>query len=122
VTSSSSRASTSKCCAADATDSPSRGSLDLAASATPAEKRFPGQDLAPYIKAPVYVDYGTNLKIGRSTFINRYCVILDTPVDKVEIGDRCLIGPNFSIYAVSHPKGTFLASAFSTRISTSARL
>jgi hypothetical protein len=62
--------------------------------------------MAPYVKTPVHVDYGTNLKIGQSTFINRYCCILDTPVDSVEIGDRCLIGPNFSIYAVSHPKGT----------------
>jgi acetyltransferase-like isoleucine patch superfamily enzyme len=84
--------------------------LDLP-STTQAERRFPAQGLAPYIKTPVYVDYGTKLKIGRSTFINRYCSILDTPVEKVEIGERCLIGPHFSIYAVEHPKGTFSSPA-----------
>ena len=111
VASNTSRASTSTCSAA--TDSPaaspsasSSTSLDRQQAAGGAEKRFPGQGLAPYVKTPVHVDYGTKLKIGRSTFINRYCCILDTPLDKVEIGDRCLIGPNFSIYAVSHPKGT----------------
>jgi hypothetical protein len=105
VASSTSRASTSTRLAAKAKDLPASPSSSLDQAGT-TEKRLPGQNLAPYVKTPVFVDYGTKLKIGRSTFINRYCCILDTPLDKVEIGDRCLIGPNFSIYAVSHPKGT----------------
>jgi hypothetical protein len=71
-------------------------------------KRFPGQGLAPYIKPPLYMDYGTSVDIGTSTFINRNCKILDTPVRIVKIGERCLIGPDFSIYAVSHPLGKLL--------------
>ncbi|KAF2146625.1 uncharacterized protein K452DRAFT_218838, partial [Aplosporella prunicola CBS 121167] len=56
-----------------------------------------------YAKPPLYIDYGTNLHIGSSTFINRNFTVLDTPVLPVSIGERCLIGPNVSIYAVSHP-------------------
>jgi len=69
-------------------------------------RRFPGQGAAPYIKPPLFMDYGTMVDIGTSTFINRNCKILDTPVRLVRIGERCLIGPDFSIYAVSHPLGT----------------
>lgn len=43
------------------------------------------------------------MHIGTSTFINRNCKILDTPIRAVTIGERCLIGPDFSIYAVTHP-------------------
>ncbi|KAF2671483.1 trimeric LpxA-like protein [Microthyrium microscopicum] len=69
----------------------------------PQPKRFPGQGLAPYIKPPLHVDYGSCVDIATSTFINRGCKILDTPVRSVRIGERCLIGPDFSIYAVGHP-------------------
>ncbi|GME40312.1 hypothetical protein GTA08_BOTSDO02537 [Neofusicoccum parvum] len=58
---------------------------------------------APYVKPPIYVDYGTMLQIGASTFINRNFTVCDTPVLPVRIGERCLIGPNTSIYAVGHP-------------------
>ncbi|KKY26180.1 putative dna mismatch repair protein muts [Diplodia seriata] len=58
---------------------------------------------APYVKPPVHIDYGTNLQIGASTFINRNFTVCDTPVLPVTIGERCLIGPNTSIYAVGHP-------------------
>ncbi|KAK7729587.1 hypothetical protein SLS57_002075 [Botryosphaeria dothidea] len=57
----------------------------------------------PYVKPPVYIDYGTKLLVGASTFINRNFTVCDTPVLPVRIGERCLIGPNTSIYAVGHP-------------------
>lgn len=60
------------------------------ASTTP--KGFPGQGQSPYLKPPVHIDYGTRLEIAPSTFINRNCMILDTPVRSVKIGARCLIG------------------------------
>ncbi|KAH7060576.1 trimeric LpxA-like protein [Macrophomina phaseolina] len=58
---------------------------------------------APYVKPPVYIDYGTMLQVGASTFINRNLTISDTPILPIKIGERCLIGPNTSIYAVGHP-------------------
>ncbi|KAF1815168.1 trimeric LpxA-like protein, partial [Eremomyces bilateralis CBS 781.70] len=56
----------------------------------------------PYVKASFWCDYGTNLHIGRTTFINRGCMILDTPVQPIRIGEKCLFGPEVHIYAVSH--------------------
>jgi hypothetical protein len=102
---------------------PKAGSLpspspSLAASPTKANgvqfggNRFPGQGLAPYIKPPLYVDYGARLEIGTSTFINRNCTILDNPIHPVKIGERCMIGPNFSIYAISHPLGRSVRKHF----------
>ncbi|KAB2573958.1 putative acetyltransferase [Lasiodiplodia theobromae] len=58
---------------------------------------------APYVKPPIHIDYGTRLQIGASTFINRNFTVSDTPILPVTIGERCLIGPNTSIYAVGHP-------------------
>jgi len=56
----------------------------------------------PYVKAPIYVDYGINVHIGSSTFINRNCHILDSPVAKLVIGERVLLGPNVHLYNVTH--------------------
>jgi maltose O-acetyltransferase len=68
---------------------------------------FPGQGLAPYVKPPLTIDYGTTLNIAPSAFINRNLKILDTPIRSVRIGERCLIGPDFHIYAVAHPLGAY---------------
>ncbi|KAK3989104.1 trimeric LpxA-like protein [Cladorrhinum sp. PSN332] len=57
----------------------------------------------PFIKPPIQIDYGRRLKVGGSTFINRGCMILDTPVADVVIGERCNIGPNCCIISVTHP-------------------
>lgn len=56
----------------------------------------------PYVKGPIYVDYGINVTIGSSTFINRNCHILDAPVASLVIGERCLLGPNVHLYNVTH--------------------
>jgi len=58
---------------------------------------------APYVKPPVYIDYGTNLHIGNGTFINRNFVVIDSPVCQIRIGERCLFGPNVILAAVEHP-------------------
>ena len=52
-------------------------------------------------KPPFYCDYGYNIKIGDVFFANFGCVILD--VNRVEIGDNVLIGPNVQIYTATHP-------------------
>lgn len=61
--------------------------------------------LAPFVKPPIFMDYGLRVRIGGTTFINRYCMIMDTPVADVVIGERCNIGPHCSIISVGHPLG-----------------
>ncbi|RSL98843.1 hypothetical protein CEP52_010072 [Fusarium oligoseptatum] len=60
---------------------------------------------APLIKAPIYLDYGLRVHIAPTAFINRNCVILDTPVADVRIGDHANIGPNVTIISVGHSQG-----------------
>lgn len=55
----------------------------------------------PFVKPPVNIDYGVRLHIGGSTFINRNCMIMDTPVADVVIGEGCDIGPNCTIVSVT---------------------
>ncbi|KAI5474787.1 hypothetical protein MNV49_002477 [Pseudohyphozyma bogoriensis] len=55
----------------------------------------------PWIEAPFRCDYGSRLRISQNVFINFGCVILDTGI--VTIKERCLFGPNVSLYAASHP-------------------
>lgn len=57
----------------------------------------------PYVKGPIFVDYGLRVHIDPTTFINRNCFILDTPVADITIGPRCAIGPNVTIVGVGHP-------------------
>jgi hypothetical protein len=61
----------------------------------------------PYIKPPLFIDYGTNLHIAASTFINRNFTVLDSPIARVSIGERCLIGPNTTLASITHPLGKF---------------
>lgn len=60
---------------------------------------------APFVKPPVHVDYGLRVRVGASTFVNRYCMIMDTPVADVVVGERCNVGPHCAILAVGHPVG-----------------
>ncbi|KAJ7763670.1 maltose transacetylase [Mycena maculata] len=46
----------------------------------------------PWVTGPVRMDYGTNIKLAPSVFINSNCTILDTCL--VTIGARTLLGPN----------------------------
>lgn len=54
------------------------------------------------VRAPLYVDYGTNIRIGRDCFLNYGCVILD--VCAVTIGDGAQVGPMTQILAADHPR------------------
>ena len=55
----------------------------------------------PFVKPPVYIDYGVRVHVGGSTFINRNCMIMDTPVADVVIGEGCNIGANCCIVGVT---------------------
>ncbi|QDS67674.1 hypothetical protein FKW77_005110 [Venturia effusa] len=77
----------------------------------------------PYIKPPLYIDYGTNLSIGATTFINRNFTVLDSPILRVSIGEGCLIGPNTTLASITHPldanerAGPLGAPSFASEIS-----
>ena len=52
------------------------------------------------IEAPFYCPYGFNIFLGRATFLNAGCTILDTA--PVRIGDNTMIGPSVQIYCAEH--------------------
>ncbi len=54
------------------------------------------------IEAPFHCAYGFNVLLGRNTFLNAGCTILDTA--QVSIGDRTLLGPGVQIYCAEHHK------------------
>jgi hypothetical protein len=54
----------------------------------------------PWIRSPIYMDYGTNVEVGQGAFINWNCTIVDTC--RVSIGARTLFGPNVSLYSGFH--------------------
>ncbi|KAK3622471.1 hypothetical protein LTR56_022184 [Elasticomyces elasticus] len=72
----------------------------------PAEAPTPEEDEALFpndghVRPPIYMDYGTNVKLGKGAFINCGCTIIDTCL--VTIGDRTLFAPNVSLYSGTHP-------------------
>jgi maltose O-acetyltransferase len=54
------------------------------------------------VRAPFFCDYGFNIFIGSSVFVNFNCVMLD--VGTIHIGDHTQIGPAVQIYAADHPR------------------
>lgn len=53
------------------------------------------------VKAPLSVDYGSNITIGEGTFVNVGLVALD--VTPITIGANCQIGPNVQLLTPTHP-------------------
>jgi maltose O-acetyltransferase len=53
------------------------------------------------LRPPVYVDYGTNIRMGAGTFANFGLVALD--VAAITIGDDVQIGPNVQLLTPTHP-------------------
>ncbi len=54
-----------------------------------------------WVTAPIFVDYGENVHLGKNVEINMNCVLLDC--NRIEIGDHSGLGPGVHIYAVTHP-------------------
>ncbi len=54
------------------------------------------------IRAPVYVDYGVHIHVGRDSFMNYGVTLLD--VCEIRIGDMTQIGPFCQILTADHPR------------------
>ncbi|CBX94790.1 hypothetical protein IAQ61_009449 [Plenodomus lingam] len=52
------------------------------------------------IEPPFNIDYGCNISLGKRFYSNFNLTILDCSL--VTIGDRCMFGPNVSIFAATH--------------------
>jgi maltose O-acetyltransferase len=53
------------------------------------------------VRPPFRCDYGSNIRIGRGTFVNYGCVMLDC--NAITIGEDVQIGPAVQIYTPDHP-------------------
>lgn len=53
------------------------------------------------ILAPVYFDYGRNVKFGMDCDVNRGCYFMDGA--EITFGDKCYIGPFSGFYTANHP-------------------
>ena len=54
-----------------------------------------------WIEPSFRCDYGVNITVGNTVFINYDCIFLD--VAPITIGDRVLIGPRTGLYTAGHP-------------------
>ncbi|SIS52130.1 maltose O-acetyltransferase [Zobellia uliginosa] len=54
-----------------------------------------------WIEAPFFCDYGSNISIGKNTFVNTNCIFIDN--NKISIGQNGLIAPYVQIYTATHP-------------------
>jgi acetyltransferase-like isoleucine patch superfamily enzyme len=53
-----------------------------------------------FIEPPFNIDYGCNISLGKRFYSNFNLTILDCSL--VTIGNRCMFGPNVSIFAATH--------------------
>ncbi|MBA2697293.1 MAG: sugar O-acetyltransferase [Nocardioidaceae bacterium] len=53
------------------------------------------------VRSPVYVDYGSHVRIGTGVFLNYGCQLAD--VAQISIGDHCQVGPNVQFLTPVHP-------------------
>ncbi|QHC60098.1 sugar O-acetyltransferase [Rathayibacter sp. VKM Ac-2760] len=54
-----------------------------------------------FVKPPLFVDYGENIRIGPRSFVNYNLTALD--VAAITIGADCQIGPNVQLLTPTHP-------------------
>ncbi len=53
------------------------------------------------ILAPFMVDYGYNIFMGRGSFLNHNCYLMDCA--EIRFGEDCYIGPDCGFYTAIHP-------------------
>ncbi|WP_020575713.1 sugar O-acetyltransferase [Actinopolymorpha alba] len=58
-------------------------------------------DETAFVRAPIYVDYGSHITVGPRTFINMGLTALD--VAPITIGADCQIGPHVQLLTPTHP-------------------
>mmetsp|Transcript_32575 Transcript_32575/g.50702 ORF Transcript_32575/g.50702 Transcript_32575/m.50702 type:complete len:235 (-) Transcript_32575:228-932(-) len=61
---------------------------------------FPA-DSKPYIEPPFYVDYGSQIHLGKNFYCNFGCTFLDCA--EIRIGDNVFLAPGVQIYTATHP-------------------
>lgn len=79
-----------------------RENADIHSSIVSPKTSYDGADVA-MIKAPIQIDYGLNVRIHPSCFIDRDCFIADSPDCMVSIGEHTIIGVSARILGVTHP-------------------
>ncbi|KAJ4362159.1 hypothetical protein N0V95_001507 [Ascochyta clinopodiicola] len=86
----------------DASTDPSKGFQVLAAERLKLLQGIIGHlgDDEVFIEPPFNIDYGCNISLGKRFYANFNLTILDCSL--VTIGDRCMFGPNVSIFAATH--------------------
>lgn len=55
----------------------------------------------PIVEAPLYMDYGVNVKLGPNVYVNAYSTWIDTCT--ISVGARTMFGPHVSLYSGTHP-------------------
>jgi maltose O-acetyltransferase len=53
------------------------------------------------IEPPFFVDYGFNVSIGRNTYINLNCILIDG--NSITIGDGVMLSPGVRLLTTEHP-------------------
>jgi acetyltransferase-like isoleucine patch superfamily enzyme len=86
----------------DSSTDPSTGFDVLAAERLKMLKEIIGHvaDDEILIEPPFNIDYGCNISLGKRFYSNFNLTILDCSL--VTIGNRCMFGPNVSIFAATH--------------------
>ncbi|KAF7564848.1 WbbJ, Acetyltransferase (isoleucine patch superfamily) [Pyrenophora tritici-repentis] len=86
----------------DPTTDPDKGFDTLAAERLGLLKQIIGHiaDDEIFIEPPFNIDYGCNISLGSRFYSNFNLTILDCSL--VTIGNRCMFGPNVSIFAATH--------------------
>jgi maltose O-acetyltransferase len=74
---------------------------DEAAARALLEELLGGLGEGAFVKPPLFVDYGENIRIGARTFVNYHLTALD--VAPITIGEDCQIGPNVQLLTPTHP-------------------
>jgi maltose O-acetyltransferase len=76
-------------------------STDGAARRALLERLFGTLGADVWIEPPFFCDYGVNVHIGASSFVNANCVFLDSA--EIRIGANALIAPGVQLVTAEHP-------------------
>ncbi|KAJ5155195.1 acetyltransferase [Penicillium capsulatum] len=62
------------------------------------EKQFEDE---PIVEGGIYMDYGTQVRLGKGVFVNAFSTWIDT--SPITVGARTIFGPHVSLYSGTHP-------------------
>lgn len=54
-----------------------------------------------YVTPPVYVAYGSHIRVGENFYANKDCIFMD--INTIEFGKNVIVGPRCSFYCAGHP-------------------